>query len=140
MSDTRSTSRNSGLLANRAATADLIQKYGLRPVLNNARSDEIAEFTNFVICALRGQLDNQQSAASEKPAPNLERNIAEFATLQDGWNSYGAKAFPEATIALALEIARKLGDEWNVVPVADGGIQFFRGDEEDIVEVRTSYE
>ena len=66
----------------------------------------------------------------------LEKKIAAFSMLPDGWNSYGAKAFRPETITLAMEVARKLGDEWKVVPVADGSIEFYRNNENEIVEVR----
>lgn len=80
------------------------------------------------------------SAPSATVATELKRKVAAFATLRDNWDSYGGKAFPQQTIQLAMEIAGKLGDEWKVVPVADGAIAFYRGDEEEIVEVRISHD
>ena len=77
---------------------------------------------------------------SAGPSSELERKVAAFSMLRDGWNSYGAKAFQRETITLAMEIARKLGDEWKAVPVADGSIEFYRNNEDEIVEVRTCFD
>lgn len=71
----------------------------------------------------------------------LWARVTAFRALKDNWNSYGAKAFPEATIQRAIKVACWLGDEWKCVPCADGpSVWFYLGDEEEIIEVRTSYE
>jgi hypothetical protein len=68
----------------------------------------------------------------------LEKKIARFSMLPDGWNSYGAKAFTKRTITLAMEIAQKLGDEWKAVPCGDGSIEFYRNNEDDMIFVSTT--
>ncbi len=68
----------------------------------------------------------------------LEKKIAAFSMLPDGWDSYGAKAFTKRTITLAMEIAKKLGDDWKAVPCGDGSIEFYRSNEDEMVFVSTS--
>lgn len=70
----------------------------------------------------------------------LEKKVALFALLPDGWDSYGAKAFPKATIKLGMEMARKLGDEWKAVPCGNGSIEFYRNNEDEMVWVETTFD
>lgn len=70
----------------------------------------------------------------------LEKKVAIFALLPDGWDSYGAKAFPKATIKLGMEMARKLGDEWKAVPCGNGSIEFYRNNEDEMVWVETTFD
>lgn len=77
-------------------------------------------------------------SATTSITPLVEK-VAKLADLKANWDSYGAEAFPERTVTLAMEIAATLDDEWKCVPCADGpSVCLFRGDEEDIIEVRTN--
>lgn len=77
----------------------------------------------------------------EGKSMSLVEKIEALRALKKNWDSYGAEAMPERTIRLALLVAEKLGEEWKVVPCADGpSIEFYRGDEEDTITVRTSHD
>jgi len=83
----------------------------------------------------------RSAVSAREDSASLQAKIEKFRALKADWNSYGAEAFDPRTIDLALEIARKLGPEWKCVPCADGpSVWLYRGDEEEILEVRTSYE
>ena len=99
------------------------------------RVAEALEHAMAEIETLRAELSLHNGPSSE-----LEKKIAAFAMLPDGWDSYGAPALPRQTINLGMEVAKKLGDEWKAVPCGDGSIEFYRGDEDEIVEVRTCFD
>lgn len=70
----------------------------------------------------------------------LMMQVETLRALVDNWDSYGAEHFDPRTIALAMQVASHLGEEWQCVPCADGpSVWLYRGDEEEIIEVRTSY-
>jgi len=56
---------------------------------------------------------------------NLELTIQSFRNLKHNWDSYGAAPISQNTISKAIEYLSDLSDdEWSVVPVCDGSIQF----------------
>lgn len=80
-----------------------------------------------------------QEPVSASAATELRRKIEGFRALKANWDSYGAEPFPELTIQRALKVADLLGDEWKVIPCADGpSVWFYLGDEDEVIEVRSS--
>ena len=104
------------------------------------------EFVSWVVRALAKLQAEHEAERAAAVAEALEcgmvliDKVFAFADLKKDWDSYGAQAFPPETIQLAVKVARWLGDEWKVVPCADGpSVCFYLGDEEQIIEVRTDY-
>lgn len=80
-------------------------------------------------------------SSSTAPSTNtaLADKVAGFAALKANWDSYGAEPFSEATIELAYGVALRLEPDWKAVPCADGpSVFFYRGDEEEVIEVRAN--
>ena len=56
---------------------------------------------------------------------NLQMTIQSFSNLKHNWDSYGAVPISKKVINKAIQYLPHLSnDEWSVVPVCDGSIQF----------------
>jgi hypothetical protein len=101
------------------------------------RSYSEAEITKMV-SAIRALAPASATSPSNS---TRARHIEGFRDLNANWDSYGAEKLTEQTIQLALRVSAMLGDEWKVIPCADGpSAWFFRGNEDEIIKVWASAE